>query len=112
VRFVTVIQSEAGRTEQVEALREWHGRGMPQMPVVLDANGGIARTFGVWAAPAAVILNRQGQIAYIGAYNAARFCSDPATAWAMQALEAILADRPVTHLNTPFYGCRITSAPR
>jgi hypothetical protein len=107
VRFITVVECGAAKGEQATALAAWRERGMPKMPVATDPGGGIARAFGVWAAPGAVILNRQGRIAYIGSYNAGRFCADPSTAWAQQALQTILTNHNPSHASMPFYGCQV-----
>jgi hypothetical protein len=107
VRFVTVIECGKSAADRNAALTAWLGRGEPTMPVVIDPGGDIARRFGVWAAPGAVILDRQGRMAYIGSYNAARFCADAATAWAMQALQSILHGASPPHATTPFYGCQV-----
>ena len=61
----------------------------------------------MWAAPAAVILNRDARVLYVGAYNAARYCDNPATAWAAAALRAADRDQPLARAQTPFYGCQV-----
>lgn len=109
VRFLTVVECGSTSDDRSEATRAWKSRDFPDFAFTLDPDGQIARAFGVWAAPAAVILNRHGQIAYVGAYNAARFCNDHHTAWAEKALQAILNDLPPSPAKTSFFGCQVLS---
>ena len=109
VRLITVVECGALESERADALAAWRGRGLSAFAVAADPGGGIARRFGVWAAPAAVILNRRGRVAYVGAYNAARYCDNRETAWAAQALAAIVADRTPPRTTSAFYGCQVLS---
>lgn len=111
VRLITLVECGASAREQRDALAAWHKRGSASSPAAADPEGRVARRLGVWAAPAAVMFNRQGRVAYVGAYNAARFCDNPATAWAAQALDAIAQDRRPPRPSTPFYGCQVSAAP-
>ena len=61
VRLITLVECGASAREQQDALAAWHKRGSASYPAAADPQGRIARQFGVWAAPAAIILNRQGQ---------------------------------------------------
>lgn len=111
VRFITVVASGKTVREQRLALAAWHAQHqMAGDPVLADAGNHLALALGVWAAPAAVILNAQGQVAYTGAYNAARYCSATQTAWAAQALAAIVQNHRPLHSTTPFYGCQLLAA--
>jgi hypothetical protein len=79
-------------------------------PCVLDRDGAIAHSFGVYATPQAVVLDRAGKLAYRGNYNSARFCVDPASEFARLALEDVLADRPARTFSafaTTAYGCAL-----
>ncbi len=84
--------------------------GDPQardVPVRSIPNADVGRRFGVWAAPAAVVV-KDGRVLYVGSYNTARYCSDPKTAFAAQALAAAVENRPVPRARTPFYGCSLS----
>ncbi|GIV11175.1 MAG: hypothetical protein KatS3mg020_0666 [Fimbriimonadales bacterium] len=109
VQVATVIIVHDERILDAEALQQLRGRGI-ETSMVVDRGGALARRFGVWAAPAAVIANPQGRIVYIGAYNIGRYCSNEETAFAKQALEAALAGRKPPRASTPFYGCQVPSA--
>ncbi len=109
IQIATVIIVNDEHVSDVDALRGWRRRGI-ETPALVDRNGALARQFGVWAGPAAVIINQQGQIVYIGAYNIGRYCSNEETAFAKQALETVLTGRKPPRASTPFYGCQVPSA--
>ncbi|GIV08345.1 MAG: hypothetical protein KatS3mg019_0436 [Fimbriimonadales bacterium] len=109
VQIITVIIVHDERVLDADSPGQLRGRGI-ETPMVVDRGGALARRFGVWAAPAAVIANPQGQIIYTGAYNLGRYCSNEATAFAKQALEAALEGRKPPRASTPFYGCQVPSA--
>lgn len=108
VRFVTVIASGPAAEDQREDSSAWQARGITGTVPFVDGDNKIARRFGVWAAPAAVILNTHGRIVYVGAYNAARYCDDPHTAWAAKALAAVVAGQKPPRAKTLFFGCQLT----
>ena len=106
VQFITVILVDDARASDEEILGWWRARGV-QTPALVDRGGGLARRFGVWAGPAAVVVDTRGRIVYTGAYNIGRYCSNERTAYAQQALEALLAGRTPPRAKTPFYGCQL-----
>ncbi len=108
VRFATIIQCGPSEAEVSQALSDWRARGI-STAIVADGGGSIARAFGVWAAPGAVILDRSGRIIYVGAYNVARYCNAKKTAFAALALQATLENRPPPRASTPFYGCQVVA---
>lgn len=108
VRLVTVVECGKSKSDQEDALESWRGRNTPDFAVVADPNGHIARQFGVWAAPAAVIIDAKGHVEYVGAYNVARYCDSSKTAYASMALAAIVAGKKPPLAKTAFYGCQIT----
>lgn len=107
VRFVTVIASGPTAADQSAASTAWQARAVTGSDILVDADNRVARRFGVWAAPAAVVLDSRGRVAYTGAYNAARYCHDPNTAWAKKALIAILAGQNPPRAKTLFFGCQL-----
>lgn len=110
VQCITLILLNDPHHSEAEALQLWRRRGIPT-PALVDRGGTLARRFGVWAGPAAVIINAQGQIVYLGAYNIGRYCNNEQTAYAQQALEAVLAGRKPPRARTPFYGCQVPDEP-
>ena len=112
VRFITIVASGPTAQDQQEALSAWLGRGLAGTETTVDTDNQIARRFGVWAAPAAVILNAQGRVAYTGAYNIARYCHDPHTAWGEKALAAVVQGQRPPRAKTPFFGCQLVGTTR
>ncbi len=105
VQWITVGEYRHGKGDKAaEIFKE---RGLPPMAFVEDHNGQLARRFGVYATPGAVIINRAGKLVYTGGYNAARFCHSLPTAWVREALHAVCDGGLPPHPSTPFYGCRI-----
>ncbi|GIV05217.1 MAG: hypothetical protein KatS3mg016_0792 [Fimbriimonadales bacterium] len=111
VQFITVVITNDSSLSEQEVLQRWRQRGI-ETPAYIDTNGALARQFGVWAGPAAVIVNPKGRIIYVGAYNIGRYCSNEKTAYAQQALEAALNGKKPPRARTPFYGCQVPSAPQ
>jgi hypothetical protein len=60
------------------------------IPAVADTTEGIAKRYGVYSTPQAVILTPEGQLVYRGNYNVSRYCTDVKTQFARIALEAYL----------------------
>lgn len=97
-RWVTVVPG--GREVAARAEREF-----PGVEAVSDADGRIARAFGVPAAPAAAVIDRRGRLVYVGSYNVARFCDDERTAYAAEAVAAALRGERPKVASVPFFGC-------
>ncbi len=109
VRFVTVISAGTTDDDIALAYRQWAQRKIDGTTPVADRGNALALKFGVWAAPAAVILDRQSHIAYVGAYNVARYCSNPDTAWGSKALAAIVQGKHPPRAKTLFFGCQLVA---
>jgi len=107
VRFITIIAAGNKAKDLPEAYAAWTRRSITGTAAVVDKDNLLARHFGVWAAPAAVILDTHGRVVYVGAYNAARYCSDPETAWAAKALAAVVQGRTPPRARTLFFGCQL-----
>ena len=101
VRFVAVEEGEGGSGVEL---------GMPE---IADPDGRIARRFGVYSTPQAVLLAGDGSLWYRGNYNASRYCSDARSAYARLALEALLGGAPRPEFPAPAtvaYGCALPHA--
>lgn len=96
LRIVTVVEGR-GEAPRFDGL-------------VQDPNGRLARALGVSAAPGAVVLDAKGRTAYVGGFNVARFCDDARSAYAEQAVVAVLAGRRPARPRGPFYGCATVAA--
>lgn len=83
--------------------------------IVIDTQGW-ARATGVYATPQAVILDAQQQLYYRGNYNRTRYCTDPSTNYAEQALVAFINRQPLPltaldPLAQTAYGCSFNEEP-
>lgn len=103
VRFLTIATCEPGEAETTR--KRWE-RTAISTPLVIDEGGAIARQWGAWAAPAAVVIDGHGKLAYVGAYNVSRYCDTRDTAYAQQAIEALLSQKAPPRASLPFYGCQ------
>lgn len=82
------------------------------VPVLLDADGSLARLAGVYSSPQAVLVKAGGALYYRGNYNLARYCTDERTEFARIAIEHLLAgasryDAPIQARVA--YGCPLPS---
>lgn len=82
------------------------------VPVLLDADGSLARMVGVYSSPQAVIATAAGALYYRGNYNLARYCTDARTEFTRIALEHVLAGDPTYDAPVQArvaYGCPLPS---
>lgn len=96
VEVVVVTQENAGDYT-------WAGRR------VVDHDGSLARSVGVYASSQAAILAPNGRLIFRGSYNRTRFCSDPATQYTRIALESFLQGKRIPE-NTEAgkaFGCAL-----
>lgn len=73
-------------------------------------DGSLARAYGVYATPQAVLLRPDGTLVYRGNYNRSRYCEDPATEFMRIAIERELSNQPITQMPkaaTISYGCPV-----
>ncbi len=70
----------------------------------------LAKRCGVYSTPQAVILAKGNKLYYRGNYNLTRYCTDPKTEFAKQALDNLLNHVEQTEfqpLATRAYGCSL-----
>jgi Iodothyronine deiodinase len=103
VDFAIVVMNNADYTEK--KVQDKYGL---QIPVFFDSS--IAARCGVYSTPQAVILDPARKLYYRGNYNRSRYCADPKTNYAQQALEGLLRNRIDLRFNRfalTAYGCRL-----
>jgi len=109
VTIVAVIEPEGGPVQAravADAERELG------VPVLLDADGSLAKMVGVYSSPQAVLVTAAGALYYRGNYNLARYCTDMRTEFARIALEHVLAGAPKYDAPAQAriaYGCPLPS---
>ena len=82
------------------------------IPIIIDKKELLAKKCGVYSTPQAVLINQYDKLYYRGNYNVARFCTNPDTDFARQALSAITQNLPPPifgELATQSYGCAYDS---
>ncbi|MDX1957577.1 MAG: redoxin domain-containing protein [Leptospiraceae bacterium] len=79
---------------------------------LLDPDGSIAKSFGVYSTPQAVLLSSDSKIYYRGNYNSSRYCNLRKSQYARIAIEELLKENELASLpqdaKTP-YGCELPS---
>ncbi len=107
INFLAVIEAQDETEAQISL-----GHCGLDMDFVLDKNGKIADSCGVYATPQAVILDKNQHIYFRGNYNVARYCLDENTQFVRLALEAYLQQKPLPAFSLPTfqaYGCSLDS---
>jgi len=77
------------------------------IPVYFDST--IAAACGVYSTPQAVVIDTKDRLFYRGNYNKARYCTDPRSNYAQQALDSLLHHRGVyfDKYALTAYGCTL-----
>ena len=78
--------------------------------VIVDQNYSLARSFGVYSTPQAVLVNDNKQLLYRGNYNKSRYCTSPQTNFVAQFLDSATSENELPIFNSlayKSYGCYI-----
>ena len=107
-RGVVVIAVASNKNESpVEVRRNAENLKLP-FPVMIDPEGTLAERLGATHTPSVAVLDRDGILRYRGAFDNNRVAGDRGRIpYAENALEALLAGRPVPRAETEAYGCSI-----
>lgn len=92
-------------------VRQANDRGL-SFPMVKDAGGALARRLGATVTPEAVLIDGAGVLRYRGRIDDQRVVTAVKRRDLRDALEAVLAGRPVATAETVPFGCSIQSTPR
>jgi hypothetical protein len=109
VTIIAVIAPEGGPVSPRAVANAERDLGVP---VLLDADGSLAKRVGVYSSPQAVIVEPDGALYYRGNYNLARYCTDARTEFARLAIEHVLAGKPAYDAPVQArvaYGCPLPS---
>jgi peroxiredoxin len=105
VDFVAV-DPETGSTPQRDA-SEVAQRGYP-FPILVDPGATLARELGAEYATESFVLDRDGTVRYHGGLDSDRkTLHDDATPYLRDALDDLLARRPVRHVESKALGCAL-----
>lgn len=112
--WLTVISSapgEQGYVDGAQANADTKNRGADPAHVILDPSGAIGHLYGAQTTPDIFIVQPNGKLAYMGGADsiASTRIDDIARAepYAQEALEAVIAGKPVPHPITRPYGCTV-----
>jgi hypothetical protein len=106
VRVVALV-SNAGET-LAEDLKVAVERGV-RVPIYRDEGGRVARSMGVRSTPTVVVLDRKGDVRFLGWIDNERLPgTEGREPWLADALAGVLAGKSDFKKKTPTYGCIIT----
>jgi hypothetical protein len=104
INFAVVIVSN-DTTYTVKDIQDKFGLSVP---VLFDKS--LATSCGVYSTPQAALIDADNKLYYRGNYNRSRYCTDPNSNYAQQAVDSLLAH----HFNIAFgeaaiksYGCQL-----
>lgn len=78
--------------------------------IIYDKNGEMAKHYGVYSTPQAVLLNQHGKLIFRGNYNKSRFCGNSKSEFVVQAIENALKQKntfEIMQKSGKPYGCSI-----
>lgn len=109
VVWLAVASRGAAKPEALKPKVEAWGLGVP---VLLDADGAVARRYGAERTPHVFVIDGEGKLRYSGAVEDEIAADDAAapkagTNYVERALDAIFAGQPVEPATTKAYGCPI-----
>ncbi len=114
VAWLTVLSSAPGKQGHVDgagADRLSSERGAAPTAVLLDASGALGKRYDAKTTPHLFVIDGNGVLAYAGAIDSIPSADAEdvakATPYLQQALDAVLAGKPVAQPATPPYGCSI-----
>ncbi len=80
-----------------------------RIPIYRDEDGAVAEALGARSTPTVMVLDRRGEVRFLGWLDNERQPGDPGRQpWLEQALGGLLAGRSDFAARTPVYGCAIT----
>jgi thiol-disulfide isomerase/thioredoxin len=110
IGFVAVNSYDALRNEHegMERMQRTTAEAGFSFPYLSDADGAVARAFGVWSAPTAYFFDASGRLVYAGAIDDSPSSpSEVEVAYLEDAMDQHLAGRTVDVLRTAALGCTV-----
>jgi hypothetical protein len=105
--LVVALVSNAGES-LADDLKTAVERGV-RVPIYRDEGGRVARAVGARSTPTVVVLDRKGEVRFLGWLDNERLPGvDGREPWLEEALAGVLAGRNDFKTKTPTYGCVIT----
>ena len=109
VRFLAINANDAARypADSLEHMRRFVAEQGWPIPYLHDASQDVARALGAERTPHVYVLDGEQRLAYAGAPDADHQDEGQGAAWLREALDAVLAGRPVERPETPARGCGV-----
>jgi peroxiredoxin len=109
VRFLAINANDAGRypADSLEHMRRFVAEQAWPIPYLHDETQDVARALGAERTPHVYVLDAEQRLAYVGAPDADHHDEAQGAAWLREALDAVLAGRPVERPETPARGCGV-----
>ena len=110
VRFLAVNPNDADRypLDSLEAMQQRIAReGDWPMPYLRDESQEVARAWGARTTPDVFVVDDEGRVVYRGAPDADHADEAQGARWLREALEDVLAGRPVARPETEPVGCSV-----
>jgi peroxiredoxin len=105
---VIAINANDGRGDSFDEMVRIANKKNYSFPYLYDETQAIARAYGATNTPHVFILTKEFKVAYIGAIDdSPRGASEATKKYAENAIEALLAGRPVPDTKTKAMGCGI-----
>ena len=113
VRVLQVNPNDAARhpRDSLDAMRTRVASGEFAGPYLHDESQAVARAFGAQTTPDVFVVGPDGRVAYRGAPDADHRDPSLRAAWVREALDDVLAGRPVARPETQPVGCSVKWRP-
>ena len=109
IAFYAIDSNDDSRYE-VETLANMRDRAVNNAypyPYLKDADSSVARAYGARVTPHVFVVDGKGAVRYRGYIDNSARADDRTDSGLSNALEALLANRPVTNASTRAFGCTI-----
>lgn len=106
-RGVSFVMMNSNSNETAEDMRVHAKQAALTFPMYRDQGNRVADLFGAQMTPEMFVLDRDGMVRYHGAIDDAQNEARVRVRGLKSAIEAVLADRPVTPAQTKAFGCTL-----
>ncbi len=105
IAIASNVDDDAVRIQMVAQKRQF------QLPIVIDTHSRLANMLNIQTTPTVVLFDKNGNLVFQGWIDNERTEKQPGRiAYLENALDEILAHKPVTLERSPTYGCMITKS--
>jgi peroxiredoxin len=109
-KAVSLVAIDSNAPNSAEDIKAFLTKKGLTFPVAKDAGNKVADQFGATNTPHVFIVGKDGKVAYIGALDSDMDNAKTATPYVKNAIEALLAGKPVAETMTKPVGCSVKRA--